>query len=70
MNSRGFAATTSRSIRLSWPDLQSLFVATFDQIEPFLTEETKAHLTGGGKECMVGRGGFAYAAGRPKADNP
>ena len=31
-----------------------LFVATFDQVEPFLTEETKAHLTGGGKDAWSG----------------
>ena len=31
-----------------------LFVATFDQIEPFLTEETRAHLTGSGKDMWSG----------------
>ena len=31
-----------------------LFVATFDQIEPFLTEETRAHLTGSGKDSWSG----------------
>lgn len=31
-----------------------LFVASFDQIEPLLTEETKAHLLGEGKESWSG----------------
>lgn len=31
-----------------------LFVATFDQIEPFLSEETREHLTGGGKDAWSG----------------
>lgn len=31
-----------------------LFVASFDQIEPFLTEETKDHLTGDGKNAWSG----------------
>ena len=31
-----------------------LFVATFDQIEPYLTEETRAHLTGSGKDAWSG----------------
>lgn len=31
-----------------------LFVASFDQIEPFLTEETKKHLTGDGKNSWSG----------------
>lgn len=31
-----------------------LFVATFDQIEPFLTDETREHLTGGGKDAWSG----------------
>ena len=31
-----------------------LFVASFDQIEPLLTEETRAHLTGSGKDAWSG----------------
>jgi len=31
-----------------------LFVATFDQIEPLLTEETKSHLLGDGKNAWSG----------------
>ena len=31
-----------------------LFVASFDQIEPFLTEETKSHLIGDGKNAWSG----------------
>jgi len=31
-----------------------LFVAPYDQIEPFLSEATKAHLLGGGKEAWSG----------------
>jgi hypothetical protein len=31
-----------------------LLVATFDQIEPFLSEETKSHLTGAGKDKWSG----------------
>ena len=31
-----------------------LFVATFDQIEPFLTKETREHLTGQGKDAWSG----------------
>lgn len=31
-----------------------LFVVTFEQIEPYLTEETKAHLTGAGKDKWSG----------------
>ena len=31
-----------------------LFVATFEHIEPFLTEETRAHLTGSGKDAWSG----------------
>ena len=31
-----------------------LFVASYDEIEPFLSEETKAHLTGEGKNAWSG----------------
>jgi hypothetical protein len=31
-----------------------LFVASYDQIEPLLTEETRTHLTGDGKEAWSG----------------
>ena len=31
-----------------------LFVASYDDIEPFLSEETKAHLTGSGKNAWSG----------------
>ena len=31
-----------------------LFVASFEQIEPLLTEETRAHLTGSGKDAWSG----------------
>ena len=31
-----------------------LFVATFDQIKPFFTEETREHLTGSGKDMWSG----------------
>jgi hypothetical protein len=31
-----------------------LFVASYDQIEPLLSEETKAHLTGSGKDSWSG----------------
>jgi hypothetical protein len=31
-----------------------LFVAAYDQIEPLLSEETRAHLTGGGKDAWSG----------------
>jgi hypothetical protein len=31
-----------------------LFVASYDEIEPFLSEETKAHLTGAGKNAWSG----------------
>lgn len=31
-----------------------LFVASYDQIEPLLTEETRAHLTGSGKDAWSG----------------
>ena len=36
----------------------NLLVASFEQIEPFLTAETKAHLLGAGSD-MVGRRVFA-----------
>jgi len=32
----------------------NLFIASFDQIEPLLTEETKAHLIGDGKDMWSG----------------
>jgi len=32
----------------------NLFVASFDQIEPLLTDETRAHLTGEGKDAWSG----------------
>ena len=31
-----------------------LFVASYDEIEPFLSDETKAHLTGAGKDAWSG----------------
>ena len=54
---RDFAGLTRDDQRLDPFELArfaKLFVATFDQIEPFLTEETRTHLTGSGKDAWSG----------------
>lgn len=54
---REFAGLTSDEDRLNPFDLAryaKLLVASFEQIEPFLTEETKAHLLGEGSDKWSG----------------
>jgi hypothetical protein len=54
---REFAGLTRDDERLDPFELArfaKLFVASFDEIEPFLSEETKKHLLGGGKEMWSG----------------
>jgi len=54
---RQFAGLTRDDERLDPFELAryaKLFVASFDEIEPFLSEETKKHLLGGGKEMWSG----------------
>ena len=54
---REFAGLRRDDQRLNPFDLAryaKLLVASFEQIEPFLTEETKAHLTGVGKDKWSG----------------
>ena len=54
---REFAGLRLPDERLNPFDLANyakLLVASFDQIEPFLTEETKAHLLGDGKDKWSG----------------
>ena len=54
---RQFAGLTRDDERLDPFELArfaKLFVASFDDIEPFLSEETKKHLLGGGKEMWSG----------------
>ncbi len=54
---REFAGLTRDDERLDPFELArfaKLFVASFDEIQPFLSEETKKHLLGGGKEMWSG----------------
>lgn len=54
---RDFAALNRDEERLNPFELAyyaKLLVVTYEQIEPFLTEETKLHLIGVGKDCWSG----------------
>jgi hypothetical protein len=54
---RDFAALNRDEERLNPFELAyyaKLLVVTYEQIEPFLTEETKLHLIGDGKDCWSG----------------
>lgn len=50
----GLRRDTSRLDPFKLAHYAKLFVASYDQIEPLLTEGTKAHLTGEGKDAWSG----------------